>query len=64
MQKKAVLEINLNNPTDEEMTLEVDTLPRNAGLSGPETITLPPKKKGLYQLDYAPAVIGETKGRY
>ena len=63
LQKKAVLEIGLNNPVNEPMTLDVQVKPNNIGLSGSGTVTLPPSGRGMYELCYAPAVVGQSSGR-
>ena len=46
------------------MTLEVQIKPSNIGLSGSDSVTLPPSGRGVYVVEYAPAVIGESTGWY
>ena len=62
VQKKAVLEIGVNNPLNEEITLETEIVGHS--LSGHPGITLPARAKGIYELDYFPAIVGTSEGRY
>ena len=62
VQKKAVLEIGVNNPLNEEITLETEIVGQS--LSGHPGITLPARAKGIYELDYFPAIVGTSEGRY
>ncbi|XP_053397416.1 cilia- and flagella-associated protein 47-like isoform X4 [Mercenaria mercenaria] len=59
-QKKQLLEVIVRNPTQHEVTLEATIAGRD--LSGAPSITLPAGSKDVYTLQYAPAVIGQTKG--
>lgn len=60
-QKKALLEVIVRNPTPEEIKLEVTIEGRD--LSGASSIILGAGEKDVYTLTYAPAVIGNHKGR-
>ena len=62
MQKKQLLEVIVRNPTPETVTLEAQIEGRD--LTGPSSITLNPGDKDVYTLQYAPAIIGKTMGRY
>ncbi|KAI0223616.1 Cilia- and flagella-associated protein 47 [Lamellibrachia satsuma] len=59
-QRKVALELNINNPTDKVMSLEADIV--GPSLSGPNYIHIPPDSKGVYELTYAPAIIGSYQG--
>ncbi|XP_071134806.1 cilia- and flagella-associated protein 47-like isoform X3 [Mytilus edulis] len=59
--KKALLEVIVRNPTPEEIKLEVTIEGRD--LSGASSIILGAGEKDVYTLTYAPAVIGNHKGR-
>ena len=52
----------VRNPTQNDVTLEATIEGRD--LSGLPSISLPAGAKDVYTLQYAPAVIGQTKGRY
>ena len=58
-----MLEIGLNNPADDPLTLEVEICPEDVGLSGPRSVTLPASSRGVYQLQYAPTMIGQNEAR-
>jgi len=60
-QKQAILEIGVNNPTNHELILEAEV--KGEGLSGPTEIKLKPKARALYEVVYAPAVVGKYNGR-
>lgn len=60
-QKKQLLEVIVRNPSQDEVTLEATIIGRD--LTGPSSITLPAGSKDVYTMQYAPAVIGQTKGR-
>ena len=62
-QKQVAVEVGFTNPTDEEITLQVEIQPCNVGLSGCSEFKVKPKERGIYQLLYGPAVIGKAKGR-
>ncbi|XP_052240686.1 cilia- and flagella-associated protein 47-like isoform X3 [Dreissena polymorpha] len=59
-QKRQLLEVIVRNPTQDDITLEATIEGRH--LAGPSSITLPAGSKDVYTLQYAPAVIGQTKG--
>ncbi|XP_052808119.1 cilia- and flagella-associated protein 47-like isoform X2 [Mya arenaria] len=59
-QKKQLLEVIVRNPTQNDVTLEATIEGRD--LTGAPSITLPAGSKDVYMLQYAPAVIGQTKG--
>lgn len=61
LQKKAVLEVIVRNPTPEDITLEVTIEGRD--LKGKDSITLKAGEKDVYTLTYAPAVVGKHRGR-
>ena len=61
LQKKALLEVGVTNPTDQEITLEAAIT--GQGVQGPVTITLPPGERGVYSLVYFPAIVGQYEGR-
>lgn len=56
-----MLEVIVRNPTPEEIKLEVKIDGRD--LFGASSITLGAGEKDVYTLTYAPAVIGNHKGR-
>lgn len=60
-QKKAVLEVGVNNPTRHEICLKADVSGQT--LSGLRDITLSPQARGVYELVYFPAIVGNFKGR-
>ena len=60
-QKQAILEIGVNNPTNHELTLEAEI--KGEGLSGPAEIQIKPKARALFEVVYAPAVVGKYNGR-
>jgi hypothetical protein len=62
LQKKAILEVGVYNPTTKPLTLCAEV--KGVGLSGAESITLQPKTRGVYELTYFPAIVGNYKGRY
>ncbi|KAL4233464.1 hypothetical protein ACF0H5_008145 [Mactra antiquata] len=59
-QKMQLLEVIVRNPTQNEVTLEAMIEGRD--LTGLPSITLPAGSKDVYTLQYAPAVIGNSKG--
>lgn len=62
--KRAVLEVGLTNPVNQNLPLGVTVTPSNEGLSGDKEITLPPCSRGVYTLEYAPAIVGNYTARY
>ena len=60
VQKKAVLEVGVTNPTDKEITITADV--KGVGLTGAPSISLPPRARGVYELVYFPAIIGTFNG--
>ena len=56
-----MLEVIVRNPTPEEIRLDVKIDGRD--LIGASSITLGAGEKDVYTLTYAPAVIGNHKGR-
>jgi len=51
----------VRNPTQTEVVIDAKIEGRN--LTGPSSITLPPGSKDVYTLQFAPAIMGQTKGR-
>ena len=51
----------MNNPSDTEIALDVKI--KGEYLSGPSQLVIPPKSRSNYELVFAPAVIGQHKGR-
>lgn len=60
-QESAVLQIRVNNPTDDELEMEVEI--QGDCLSGPDRFRLEPGTRGLYEVLYRPAVVGQFTGR-
>ena len=58
-----MLEIGLNNPAEDAITLDVIVKPNNVGLKGDNSVVLPAKGRGVYHLSYAPAIVGDSEGR-
>ena len=60
---RAAIELLIENPTDRK--IEYDVIVEGQDLiTGEEVLSVHPKAAGIYQLDYAPAVVGKTRGRY
>ena len=59
-QQKAMLEVGVTNPTTQTITLEAEI--KGVGISGPDSITLAPKARGVYEVIYFPAVLGNYRG--
>ncbi|XP_074645875.1 cilia and flagella-associated protein 47-like isoform X2 [Tubulanus polymorphus] len=59
-QKKAILAVGVNNPSDEEINLEAKIDGRD--LKGSNSIHLLPKTRGTYELTFSPTIIGKTVG--
>ena len=55
------MEVGVTNPTRVDLCLEA--LVNGQGLKGPSQLTLAPKARGVYELEYSPAVVDTTKGR-
>lgn len=51
----------MNNPSDTEINLEVKV--KGTAVSGPSQLTIAPHSRGSYELTFAPAVVGQHKGR-
>ncbi|XP_070567350.1 cilia- and flagella-associated protein 47-like [Ptychodera flava] len=59
-QSAAVMEVSISNPTVNDLTFDV--IVEGEGLSGSESMSLTPAQRTMYQLTYAPAVVGEFTG--
>ncbi|XP_067945629.1 cilia- and flagella-associated protein 47-like isoform X2 [Watersipora subatra] len=59
-QKRAVVEMGVKNPTENDIKLEVDI--HGMGLSGEKDILVPAKGSAAYELVFFSTCIGETKG--
>ena len=60
---RAAIEIVVENPTKEK--IEYDVFVEGPDLiAGDEVVMVQPHSSGFYQVDYAPTVVGNSKGRY
>lgn len=55
------MEVEIFNPTINDLTFT--TVIEGDGLRGDEDVMLTPGQKKMYQLVYAPAIVGKTQGR-
>ncbi len=60
-QSAAVMEVDIMNPTAEVLTFDVKI--EGSGLRGDHQVMLTPGQKKMYQLMYAPAVVGQSEGK-
>ena len=56
-----MVEVGVNNPTDRELTLEVEL--DGHGLTGAPTLVLAAHKRQVYQLNFAPTAVGQHVSR-
>ncbi|XP_077977423.1 cilia- and flagella-associated protein 47-like [Glandiceps talaboti] len=59
-QSAAIVEVSISNPTSNDLVFDVTV--EGEGVSGAETMTLAPAQRAMYQLNYAPAIVGEFSG--
>ena len=55
------MEVDIMNPTSE--VLNFDVVIEGTGLRGDGQVTLTPGQKKMYQLVYAPAIVGTSEGK-
>jgi len=60
-QQYLTMEVGVNNPTDCELTLEVEL--EGHGLTGAPVLVLAPHERQVYQLNFAPTAVGQHDGR-
>jgi hypothetical protein len=56
------VEIEVSNPTRDKAVIDVIT--DGKGVDGDPDITVHPRQKAIYRLQFSPTKIGEFKGRY
>ena len=61
-QKSAILEVGVNNPSTEEVTMLATISGGEGGLSGDSELVIASAGKGVYQLKYSPVAVGRTRG--
>ena len=60
-QSAVVMEVEIFNPTMNDLIFT--TVIEGDGLRGDESVMLTPAQKKMYQLVYAPAIVGKSQGR-
>ena len=60
-QSAASMEVDITNPTADVLTFDV--VIEGSGLRGDHQVMLTPGQKKMYQLVYAPAVVGTSQGK-
>ncbi len=57
------MEIGLTNPSDDPLTFEVQILGDDPGLHGEDQLILAGRERKVYELEYAPAIVGVSTAR-